>query len=95
MQSPCGAISIFHLRCQNLLGYLEKEIDIESSLATVVAIPVGSADDRARLEMLFNGLILKCFSSRIDIDSACLVDLLKILVSSELNIYNTNGFKIA
>jgi hypothetical protein len=90
-----GAIGTFHLRCQNLLGYLEKKIDIEPSLAAAVAIPVGSEEDRARLAILFNGLILKCFSSKIDIESACLVDLLKVLIPSELNIYDTNGFKIA
>lgn len=90
-----GALGAFHLRCKSLLRYLEKKIDIDPSLVTAIAIPIGSEDERVRLEILFNGLILKYFSSLIDIESACFIDLLKILVPRGLSIYNTNGFKIS
>jgi len=90
-----GVLLTFHLRCQSLLEYLEGKIDIEPSLAAAIAVPVNSVKDRESLEILFNELILKYFSSRIDIESACLLDLLKLLVPSDLSIYDTNGFKIS
>jgi|GEM_PF-6991063 len=89
-----GALYTFHLRCQGLLRYLDGKVDINPSLRSAVANTVTSEEERARLEPLFNELLLKSFSSRIDVKSARFSELLKIMIPSNLTIYDTKGMKI-
>jgi hypothetical protein len=53
-----------------------------------------STDQRRVLESEFNALLLKYLSSILDLKSARLIDLLKILVPEDLPIYNTKGILV-
>ncbi len=89
------AIGTFHLRCQSLLRYLEEEVNIEyQNLGIDLSSTIETKDEREKLKVLLNGLLLKYFSSKVDIETACLIDLLKIIIPSGLKIYNTKGFEV-
>jgi hypothetical protein len=90
-----GTNATFHLRCQSLLEFL-KISDIEDpDLAAAIPTPINiTREKRIGLEAKFNGLLLKYLSSKLDIETACLIDLLRIIMPSGLKLYNTKGFEV-
>lgn len=66
----------------------------DSNLEASISVPIEEEEERIRLTTVFNSLLIKSLSSKIDIETACLIDLLRMFMPSGWKLYNTKGFEL-
>lgn len=91
-----GGVPGFHLRCQSLLEFLKESGGIENfDLSTRVSSPIKTSEERKPIEDACNALLYEFIASKLDINSARLIDLLKTFIPNGMKLYNTRGFEIS
>jgi len=90
-----GADEVFHLRCQFLAKYLQREYGIkDTELAAKIARPIPS-DERINIEQAYNDLLKSCLARKFDLNEPRgFLKLVRSLAPDNLRLFNSKGFPI-